>query len=57
MARSSSGAIFRLFVPNGGKPRRFSDEFKRDAVRLITEERYTFKAAASRVRSPRCSTG
>lgn len=29
--------------------RRFSDEFKRDAVRLITEERYTFKAAAAAV--------
>ena len=29
--------------------RRFPDEFKRDAVRLITEERYTFKAAAAAV--------
>jgi transposase-like protein len=28
---------------------RFSEEFKRDAVRLITEERYTFKAAAAAV--------
>lgn len=26
--------------------RTFSDEFKRDAVRLITEEKYTFKAAS-----------
>ena len=31
------------------KSRRFSDEFKRDAVRLITEEQYTFKAAAQAV--------
>lgn len=29
--------------------RRFPDEFKRDAVRLISEERYTFKAAAAAV--------
>ncbi len=31
------------------KPRRYSDDFKRDAVRLITEERYKFKAAARAV--------
>jgi transposase len=29
--------------------RRYSDDFKRDAVRLITEESYTFKAAADAV--------
>jgi len=29
--------------------RRFSEEFKRDAVRLIVEEEYTFKAAAKAV--------
>jgi len=29
--------------------RRFSEEFKRDAVRLVVEEGYTFKAAASAV--------
>jgi transposase len=29
--------------------RRFSEEFKRDAVRLIVEEGYTFKAAAAAV--------
>ena len=29
--------------------RRFSDDFKRDAVRLIVEEEYTFKAAAKAV--------
>ena len=28
------------------KRRTFSDEFKQDAVRLITDEKYTFKAAA-----------
>ena len=32
----------------GRKPKRlFSDEFKRDAVRLIVEEKYTFRAAAA----------
>lgn len=31
----------------GRKPKRFfSDEFKPDAVRLIVEEKYTFKSAA-----------
>jgi transposase len=29
--------------------RRFSEEFKRDAVRLVVEEGYTFKAAATAV--------
>ena len=29
--------------------RRFSDEFKRDAVRLIVDEQYTLKAAARAV--------
>jgi transposase len=29
--------------------KRYLDEFKRDAVRLVTEERYTFKAAATAV--------
>jgi transposase-like protein len=28
------------------KARRYSDDFKRDAVRLVTEEQYKFKAAA-----------
>jgi transposase len=31
------------------KSRRYSDEFKRDAVRLVTEEKYKFKAAAQAV--------
>ena len=29
--------------------KRYLDEFKRDAVRLVTQERYTFKAAAKAV--------
>jgi transposase len=29
--------------------RRFSEEFKRDALRLVVEEGYTFKAAATAV--------
>jgi transposase len=29
--------------------KRYLDDFKRDAVRLVTEERYTFKAAAKAV--------
>jgi transposase len=31
------------------KRRRFSEEFKQDAVRLIVQEEYSFKAAASAV--------
>ena len=31
------------------RTQRFPEEFKRDAVRLITEQRYTFKAAAAAV--------
>jgi transposase-like protein len=31
------------------KSRRFTDDFKRDAVRLVTEEKYKFKAAAQAV--------
>lgn len=31
------------------KARRFSDEFKRDSVRLVTDEKYTFQAAATAV--------
>ena len=31
------------------KAKRFPEEFKRDAVRLVTEERYSFKAAAAAV--------
>lgn len=33
-------------VRESAKRRTFSDEFKRDAVRLVTQEKYTFKAAA-----------
>jgi transposase len=31
------------------RKRRFSEEFKRDAVRLVAEEKYSFKAAARAV--------
>jgi transposase len=31
------------------RKRRFSEEFKRDAVRLVVEEGYTFQAAAAAV--------
>jgi len=33
----------------GGSPPRRSEEFKRDAVRLVTEQEYTFAAAAKAV--------
>jgi transposase len=31
------------------RKRRFNEEFKRDAVRLVSEEKYSFKAAAAAV--------
>lgn len=31
------------------RKRRFSEEFKRDAVRLVSEEKYSFKSAARAV--------
>jgi transposase len=31
------------------KARRYSEEFQRDAVRLVTEEKYSFQAAADAV--------
>ena len=31
------------------RKRRFGEEFKRDAVRLVAEEKYSFKAAATAV--------
>ena len=31
------------------KRRRYSEEFQRDAVRLVTDEKYSFKAAAAAV--------
>ena len=34
-----------LTSASADKPRRYSDDFKRDAVRLITAEQYKFKAA------------
>ena len=37
-------------TPSGlGRKKSYSDEFRRDAVRLVTHEKYTFKAAAAAV--------
>lgn len=36
-------------VTQSASGKRYLDDFKRDAVRLVTEERYTFKAAATAV--------
>jgi transposase len=42
-----------MVVDSGGVGRspasRYSEEFKRDAVRLVSEEKYSFKAAAAAV--------
>ena len=36
-------------APQSVSGKRYSDDFKRDAVRLVTEERYSFRAAATAV--------
>jgi len=36
-------------TPGAAQARRFTEEFKRESVRLVTEERYTFVAAAKAV--------
>ena len=38
-----------LTLASADKPRRYSDDFKRDAVRLITAEQYKFKAVSRAV--------
>ena len=48
MSKQSVPAVVEPLVPSP-KARRFSDEFKRDSVRLVTDERYSFQAAATAV--------
>jgi len=36
-------------TPGGSPASRYSDDFKRDAVRLVSEEKYSFQAAAKAV--------
>ncbi len=36
-------------TPSAGRSRRYLVDFKREAVRLVTDEKYTFKAAATAV--------
>ena len=48
MEHADSNSSTVTSTPTGKSPR-YLDEFKRDAVRLITEEQYKFKAAAQAV--------
>jgi transposase len=48
MSKKPMSAIVET-ASRSASARRYSEEFKRDAVRLVTEERYTFKAAAEAV--------
>ena len=48
MSKNSVPAVVEL-SESSPKSRRFSDEFKRESVRLVTEEKYTFQAAATAV--------
>ena len=45
----SKAKVFRDRQTASANGRRFSDDFKRDAVRLVVDEQYTFKAAAKAV--------
>jgi len=48
MSKKSVPAVAEL-SESSPQSRRFSDEFKRESVRLVTEEKYTFQAAATAV--------
>ena len=48
MSKKSVPAVFEL-SESSPQSRRFSDEFKRESVRLVTDEKYTFQAAATAV--------
>ena len=48
MSKRSVPAVVESSNPSP-QSRRFSDDFKRDSVRLVTDEQYTFKAAATAV--------
>jgi len=48
MSKKSVPAVVESSNPSP-KARRFTDDFKRDSVRLVTDEKYTFQAAATAV--------
>jgi len=48
MSKKHVSAVVEATTPSP-KARRFLEDFKRDSVRLVTDEGYTFKAAAAAV--------
>ena len=46
MSKQSVPAVVEPSVPSP-QARRFSEEFKRDSVRLVTDEKYSFQAATA----------
>ena len=48
MSNKSGSAVGESAVPSS-RARRFDEAFKRDAVRLVTDEKYSFQAAATAV--------
>ena len=48
MSKKHVPAVVESSMPSP-RSRRFTDDFKRDSVRLVTDEQYTFKAAATAV--------
>jgi|ERR1019366_7358453 transposase len=48
MSKKESSPV-SVGVASRSRKARYLDEFKRDAVRLVSEEKYTFKAAAAAV--------
>ena len=48
MSKKSVPAVVESSNPSP-QVRRFTDDFKRDSVRLVTDEKYTFQAAATAV--------
>ena len=45
MSKNSVPAVVESSNPSP-QARRFTDDFKRDSVRLVTDEKYTFQATA-----------
>ncbi len=49
MTKAKAGETSSVKRPSGPNRKRYTDDFKRSAVRLVTDEKYSFKAAAKAV--------
>ena len=49
MTKRTPSPVAASKPPKGPSSKRYSEDFKRSAVRLVTDEKYTFKGAAEAV--------